>query len=99
MIEPLNFTISRHLDKGKTFAGQPYDQVLPALALFILCLVSRHEVVGLGLAFAWFFSLKLIKQSKGPYFLPMAFYWNAPAELSKSFFIQAPAAHKKYWRY
>lgn len=92
------FRIPKHLDKGMMLCGFPVDEVGPALVLFsVFFFFFQSEIMGAGLACAWFFSLRILKQHHGAYCIPLFFYNLMPKSIVKMMFKRTPSTHKKNW--
>lgn len=95
--ERLFFSIPKHLNKGKRMLGLPRDEVLPALIIFVLFFLAKHQAIGLGLAVAWFLGLRSIKVQYGENIIALAFYWWGNAVINKQIFKRTPASERRYW--
>jgi len=90
------YRIPAHLDKGKSIAGQPLDEIIPALVLFGL-LIMKSVVLAFGLAALWIFAMKKLKKGNGSSYLSLLLFWYLPSQMTKTLFKKTPAADKKYW--
>ncbi|MGY5652136.1 type IV conjugative transfer system protein TraL [Vibrio cincinnatiensis] len=95
--ENLFFSIPKHLNKGKRMMGLPRDEVLPALIIFALFFLAKHQVIGLGLAVAWFLGLRSIKVQYGENIIALASYWWGNALINKQIFKRTPSSEHRYW--
>jgi len=93
----LFYAIPKHLNKGKTLVGLPQTEVLPALIIFLVFFVAKHQLIGLVIGVTWFMGLRIIKTKYGDNIIPLALYWFGSKLVSRQLFKQAPPAHKRYW--
>ena len=93
----LFYAIPKHLNKGKTLVGLPQTEVLPALIIFLVFFVAKHQLIGLVIGVTWFMGLRIIKTKYGDNIIPLALYWFGSKAVSQQLFKQAPPAHKRYW--
>jgi len=93
----LFYSIPKHLNKGKTLAGLPQSEVLPALIIFFLFFMAKHQLIGLVLGVTWFLGLRMIKLRYGENIIPLACYWFGSSSLNKQLFKITPSSIKRYW--
>lgn len=91
------FSIPRHLNKGKSLAGLPRDEAIPALLIFVLFFAAKHYLIGLILASIWFMGLRYIKVQYGEHIIALSLYWWGSASLNKNIFKHTPASEQRYW--
>lgn len=95
--EQLFFSIPKHLNQGKRSMGLPRDEVLPALILFVLFFLAKHQAIGLAFAVAWFLGLRSIKVQYGENIIALASYWWGSAVVNKQIFKRTPSSERRYW--
>ncbi|MGF1703525.1 type IV conjugative transfer system protein TraL [Photobacterium makurazakiensis] len=91
------YYIPRHLNRGKTFAGLPRDEVLPALFFLIVLFAMRHEVISLIACAGWFIGLRQIKRQYGDNAIQLLLYWYGSKHIAESMFPKSPPSEKRYW--
>lgn len=95
----LFYAIPKHLNKGKTIVGLPQDEVLPALIVFTLLFMARHQAIAFTLAAIWFMGLRTIKTQYGENILQLVIYWWGASWVNQTFFKRTPSSNRRYWIY
>jgi conjugal transfer pilus assembly protein TraL len=93
----LFYAIPKHLNKGKTIVGLPQSEVLPALLLFAVFFIAKHQLIGLVIGVVWFACLRMIKTKYGDNIIPLALHWYGSTHVNQHLFTRTPSANKRYW--
>ena len=91
--------INKFLNKPKTLLGIPYDELVPAaIILFLFLAIFKEKWIGLGLAAAWWFTIRRLKAGRGSSYLLVLVYKYSPDFLQKAIFKNTPSSSYIRWR-
>ena len=89
--------VSRFLSKPKTVGGFGYDQVIPAIIIFVILMAFNKTGIGLALATCWFIGIARLKKNKGSSYLLILIYWYGTQSLCRAIFSRTPVSVLRFW--
>ena len=91
------YRVSRFLSKPKTIGGFGYDQVIPAVIIFVILMAFNKTGIGLALAICWFIGIARLKKNKGSSYLLILMYWYGTQNFCRTIFNKTPPSVLRFW--
>lgn len=98
MSDPNRYFIPRLLDTPPSFAGIPMTEIAPALSVFVLFLLTGHEMVGFLCALPLWAGMNKLNAKYGASTLQESAYVFLPYRVNRLLFRYSPASAYRYWR-